>query len=154
MQERGKSRGSLNLTSTRSLEKSTQSSYYAIVLCIYKSLVYCTHLGSEVPITIKIPLSVEVTCAGLSSTLDIDIIDRDVLATSRTTEDVIIPSLLGRSTGYVPDIDVLDLYTICRIACWSTVKVILLNVDTVDGNVLDANVLEGDVGDEPCSIGV
>jgi len=40
------------------------------------------------------------------------------------------------------------------VASWSTIKVVLLDVNSVDGDVFNANVLVVDVGDETGGVGI
>ena len=70
-----------------------------------------------------------------------DILELKVRATALTTEDVIILRISLHSTRNIAHRDVLDDHAIAWVACWSAVKVILLDVDAVDGDVF-----EGDVG--------
>jgi hypothetical protein len=105
-------------------------------------------------ITIEVTLRLEVTRTLLASTTDINIVDSDITATSCTTQYVVVFTLLRRCTSNVPDLNVLDDDAVRRVSSWPTIEVILLDIDTVYGNILDADVLEKDVGDETCGIGV
>jgi hypothetical protein len=106
------------------------------------------------PIAIEIPIRLEITSTRLPSSLNINIIDVEVLTTSLSTQDVVIPSFLSRSTSNIPNRDILDQHSIRWVARWASVEVILLDVDTVDRNILHADVLEKNVGDEAGGVGV
>ena len=109
---------------------------------------------NKMTIAVEIPSSLEITRAFYSSTCDAHIIDHDVAAAAFAAKDVVVPSFLGRSTCDVPHGDILDLDAIGRVTSWTAVEVILLDIDSVDGDILHADVFENDVGDETCGIGV
>jgi hypothetical protein len=79
--------------------------------------------------------------------MNVDIIDGDILAASRTTQNVVVSTLVCSSAGNIPDHNVLDQDTCSRVTCWATVQVVLLDVDSIDRDVLNTNVLKQDVVD-------
>lgn len=79
--------------------------------------------------------------------MNVDIIDGDILAASRTTQNVVVSTLVCSSAGNIPDHNVLDQDTCCRVTCWATVQVVLLDVDSIDRDVLNTNVFKQDVVD-------
>lgn len=101
----------------------------------------------ELPIAIKIAVSLEVAQTRNSTTVNVDIINSDVLAAARTAQDIIVSTLISSSTGDVSDDNILDKHTCGRVARWATVEVVLLNVDSIDRDVLNADVLEQNVVD-------
>lgn len=70
-----------------------------------------------------------------------NILKLKVRTTALSAKNVIILRISLHGTRNIAHSDVLDDHAIAWVACWSTVKVILLNIDAVDGDVL-----EGDVG--------
>lgn len=79
--------------------------------------------------------------------MHIDIVDRDVLAATRTAKNVVVSGLVRRGTGNVPDRDIRDADAGGRVSSWAAVEVVLLNVDTVGGDVFNADVFKQDVLD-------
>lgn len=106
------------------------------------------------PITIKVTFRLEVTRTLFSTSRNVDVFNRDILATSLSTKNVIIPSLFRRSTLYIPDRNIFDQDAIRRIACRASVQIILLNINTIDRDVLYADVLKQDIRYEPSCIRV
>jgi hypothetical protein len=99
-------------------------------------------------------MCLEVASTRISSTSDVNIVDSEVAAAALSAKNVIVDALLRRGTSYVPHRDILDGNAVRRLTSWSAVEVILLDVDAVDRCVLNANVLEEDVGDKTSSVGV
>jgi hypothetical protein len=63
-----------------------------------------------------------------------NIVNLDVFTASLSAKDIVVLSLLCRSTGYVPHDNVLDDDAIRWVASRTTVQVVLLNVDAVVGD--------------------
>lgn len=116
-------------------------------------LLNCIKLSSrcssdvEPTVAVKIAECLEIAQTRHASTVHINVIDRDVLAAARSAENIIVPAFLCRSTSDVPDDDVRDADTRSRVAGWAAIEVVLLDIDTVDGDVLDAYVFEKNVVD-------
>lgn len=108
----------------------------------------------KMAITVEIPTRLEITRALYSSTCNVHVVNHNVAAAALAAENIVVPSFLGRCTSNVPHGDVLDLDTVGGVACWAAVEVILLDIDSIDGDVLNADVLENNVGDEACCVGV
>lgn len=100
------------------------------------------------PITIKIAICLEIAGAWDASTGDGNVIDGDVTAAALSTEYVIVPTFFSRSSSHVSNGNILDRDPIGRVAGWATIEVVLLNINTIDGNVGDGNVFKEDVGNE------
>lgn len=94
------------------------------------------------PIAVKVAVGFKITRAWFTSTCDVDIIDRDVAATTLTAENVVISTFFSSGTGDILDCNVLDDDAVGRVASRPTVEVVLLDVDTIDGNVRDIDVLK------------
>ena len=109
------------------------------------------HLGSrcscdvELPIAVKVSVRLEVAKTGYTSIVNINIVDSNVLAAARSTQDVVVPTLLCCGTGDVSHNNIGDQNASSRVAGWTAVQVVLLDVDTVNRNVLYTDVLEKDV---------
>ena len=124
----------------------------------------CAHLGHhlrsrcscnvELPIAVKVSVRLEVAKTGYTSIVNINIIDGNVLAAARSTQDVVVPTLLCCGTGDVSHNNIGDQNASSRVAGWTAVQVVLLDINSVDGYVLNANVLEKDIGDEAGSVRV
>lgn len=106
----------------------------------------------EVTVAIEISICLEIAQARDAATTNTNIIDGDVLAASRATQNVVVPALVCSRACHVPDDDVGDADTCCRVACWATVKVVLLDVDAVNRDVLYPDVLKQDVVDVSGSV--
>lgn len=98
-------------------------------------------------ITIEITVCLEVTQTGHSSTTDIDIVDGNVAAAARSAKNVIVPSLIRSSTGNVSDGDVGNVHASGRIASGAAIEVVLLDINTIYRDILNADVLKQDVVD-------
>ena len=105
-------------------------------------------------IAVKVACRLEVTRTLQSAPGDMNVVNLDVATASLSTENIVVLSLLCCSTGDVPHDNVLDDDTVRWVAGWSTVQVVLLDINSVDGYVLNANVLEKDIGDEAGSVRV
>ena len=105
-------------------------------------------------VAVKVPHRPEIAQALNPPAGNRHIIDLDVAAALVSAQDVVVPCLLGRSAYNVLHGHVLDGHAVGRVAGWAAVEVILLDVDAVDGNVLQVEVLEPDVGDESGRVGV
>lgn len=105
-------------------------------------------------IAVKVACRLEVTRTLQSAPGDMNIVNLDVATASLSTEDIIVLSLHCCSTGDVPHDNVLDDDTVRWVAGWSAVQVVLLDINSVDGYVLNANVLEKNIGDEAGSVRV
>jgi hypothetical protein len=101
----------------------------------------------ESTLAIKIASRLEIARTRNTTALDMNIVDRDVTTASRPAKNVIVAGLRRSRTGDVLNRNVLNDNAIRRIASRASVEVVLLDIDAVDGRVLDANVLEQDVGD-------
>jgi hypothetical protein len=107
-----------------------------------------------VSIAVKVALRLEIARTLYSTSSNMNVVNRDVAAASFSAKNVIVPCFFCRSAEDVLHGDVLDHDAVCWVAGGTTVEVVLLNVDSVDGNVLDADVFEQDVGDEAGSVGI
>jgi hypothetical protein len=103
-------------------------------------------------ITVKVALRLKVAQALHASATYVNIIDGDIAATVGTAKNVVVPTLLRRSTRNIPDLNVLDDDAVSWISSWPTVQVILLDIDAIYGDILDADILKQDVGDEARSV--
>jgi len=108
----------------------------------------------EVAIAIKVTFRPKVTRTRHTATRNINIINRDVTAASAAAQYVVVPPFLGGCTGYISNSDILNHNTVSRVASRTTIEVILLDIDSVDGNVLHADVLKQNVGNEASGVGV
>jgi hypothetical protein len=103
----------------------------------------------ESTLAIKIASRLEIASARDTTALDINIVDRDVVTASRSAKNVVVAGLRRSRTGDVLNRNVLNDNAIRRVASGASVEVVLLDIDTVYGRILDTNVLEQDVGDKP-----
>lgn len=99
-------------------------------------------------VAIKISVCLEVAQTGHSSTMNINIVDGDVLTATCAAKNVIISAFVRRRTSDVSDYNIRDADTSSWVAGWATIEIILLNVNTVDGDILNADILEQDIVDE------
>lgn len=106
----------------------------------------------EVTIAIEVSICLEIAQAGDAATMNINIIDGDVLAASRATQNVVVPALICSCACHIPDDDVGDADTCCRVACWATVEIVLLDIDAVDRDVLYSDILKQNVVDVSGSV--
>lgn len=78
------------------------------------------------------------------TTGNVDVVEGEIRAATITAEDVVVLCARGRSSGDVSHRDVGNDDAVGWSASWATVKVVLLDIDSVNGGVLDVNVLVGD----------
>jgi hypothetical protein len=100
------------------------------------------------PITVKVTSRLEITQALLPTSTNVNIIDNDVAAASLSTQNVVVLGLFRRSTSNILNLDILDDDAVRGVSSWSTIEIVLLDIDAVVGDVLDTNVFEDNVGDE------
>lgn len=105
-------------------------------------------------ITVEVAVCLEIARALHTSAGDVNIIDRDVTAATLAAQNVVIPAFFRSGASDVSDCDVLDYNTIGRVASGTAIEVVLLNVDTIDGDISDIYVFEEYVGDETSCVGV
>lgn len=91
----------------------------------------------------------EVACwlyvaAAVGSTDDINIVESKIRTTTITTEDVVILRVRLRSASDVHHCDIRDNDAVARVAGRPAIEVILLDIDAVDGDVLNVDVFVGD----------
>jgi hypothetical protein len=111
-------------------------------------------ISSEFTIAIEVATRLEITSTRYTTTLHIDIIDRDVFTAALSTEDVIVACLRCSCTRNILDCNVLNHDAVGWITCWAAIEIVLLNVDTVNGSILDTDVLKQDVGNQAGSVGI
>jgi hypothetical protein len=96
----------------------------------------------------KMPIAGEVSCrfevarALHSTSRDVNVVNRNVLAALISAKDIVIPRFFCRGTLHVPDRDILDHDTIGRIARWTSVQIVLLNIDPIYRNIFHKYVLK------------
>lgn len=96
----------------------------------------------ELAVAVKVTVRLEVAQTRNAPIVNVNIVDGNVLAAARATQDVVVPTLIRGSTSDVSDYNVRDKDTCGRVACWSAVQVVLLDINTIDGDVLNTDVLE------------
>lgn len=98
-------------------------------------------------IAVEIAVRLEVAETGDSTVADIDIVDGDVFAAFGATQDVVVSSLISGCPRHVSDNNIRDTDASCRVSCWAAIEVVLLNVNSVDRDVLYPDVFVEDVVD-------
>jgi hypothetical protein len=77
---------------------------------------------------------------------NMNIVEGKIRATAISTQNIVVFSLGLSSAEDVGHRDVLDDDTVCGTSGWSSVEVVLLDVDTVDVDVRDLDITVLDVG--------
>lgn len=113
-----------------------------------------TLTSNEVSIAIKISVRLEITRAWFAATSNVHIVDSDVATTTIPAENIIVLAFICSGSCDVLDRDILNDDAVCRRSGWTTVQVVLLDIDAVNGYVLDAQVFKQNVRDEASGIGV
>lgn len=88
-----------------------------------------------------------VAAACLTTTGDGNVGEGEPGAAVVTTENVVVVSIVGASTGHINEGDITDTDSVSGLASRTTVEVILLDVDTVVRDTRHGDVLVSDVAD-------
>lgn len=104
------------------------------------------------PITIKIPLCPKIAQTLFSSALNVHILNRNILTTAFSTQNIIVPRLIVRTTLDIPHSDILNLDAVGGVARGTAIQVVLLDIDAIDGDVLKVDVFVEDIGNEACGV--
>lgn len=102
-------------------------------------------LTHKLAITVKVPLCPEVARTRLSTSRNMHVIKREITATSLSTQNIVVASLARRRAPDILHGDILDLDAIRRLSRWATVEVVLLNINTIDGDILQKDILEQNI---------
>jgi len=127
-------------------------SHYVCTICSMFHI--CTNSKKMFPywmeraIAIKVPVSFEIARAWHPSALDVSIVDRDVAATVTSTQNIVVSALFCGGTSDVAHENVFDDDPVCRVTSRAAIQIVLLDVDTINGDVLDTQVLKENVLDQ------
>jgi hypothetical protein len=102
-------------------------------------------LVDKLAITVKIPLCPKIAQTALSTPKNVYIVKRKVTATSLSAQDIVVASLVRRRAPDILHGDILDLDAIRRFPRWTTVQIVLLDINAIDGNILKKDILEQNI---------
>lgn len=83
----------------------------------------------------------KIAATSISTTNDIHVRELEVRAASTPTQDIVVPRCRSRRPRHPIERDAIDLDTVRRRPRRSTIEVILLDVDAVDGDAGECDVL-------------